>query len=116
VVTAVTSLCFVEDPVVGLREMWRVARRGVLVGLLNRRSLLYRRKAGKGGYAGARWDTPEEAAAWGRQLDPLPGDRRRGTAVFLPGGGPLARLAEPLLPGRLPWGAFLALYWEKPKR
>ena len=38
-VTAVTSLCFIADPERALREMWRVARRAVLLGLLNRRSL-----------------------------------------------------------------------------
>ena len=114
VVTAVTSLCFVADPARALAEMWRVGRRGVLVGLLNRRSLLHRRKAGKGGYAGARWDTVADALAWGGHLRPAPGATAWGATVFLPGGGPLARSLEPVIPHRLPWGAFLAVFWAKP--
>ena len=113
-VVAVTSLCFVAEPEAALAAMWRVARRGVLVGLLNRRSLLHRRKAGRGSYAGARWDTPTDAADWARRLDPAPVRMRWGTAVFFPGGGRAARLAEPLLPRKLPWGAFLAVQWAKP--
>jgi SAM-dependent methyltransferase len=113
-VTAVTSLCFVTEPERALGEMWRVARRGVLVGLLNRRSLLHRRKAGRGGYAGARWDTLAEARQWAAGLGPTPAATRWGTAVLLPGGGPLARTVERLAPRPLPWGAFLALYWVKP--
>ncbi len=113
-VTAVTSLCFVDRPEKALREMWRVARRGVLVGLLNRHSLLYARKAGRGGYAGARWDTLARAESWARDLAPPPAERRWGTAVFLPGGGSPARILEPLLPAHLPLGAFLAVLWEKP--
>jgi ubiquinone/menaquinone biosynthesis C-methylase UbiE len=53
-VTAVTSLCFITDAPGALREMWRVARRAVLLGLLNRRSLLYHQKHGRGTYRGAR--------------------------------------------------------------
>src|SRR3989344_1176617 len=43
-VTAVTSLCFITDAEQALREMWRVARRAALLGLLNHHSILYRRK------------------------------------------------------------------------
>jgi SAM-dependent methyltransferase len=110
---AVTSLCFVSDPQPGLREMWRVARCGVVVGLLNRTSLLCRRKAGRGGYAGARWDSLEAARKWGSRLDPAASLLSYGTAVILPGGSAIARLLEPMLPRRLPWGAFLALCWHK---
>ena len=111
---AVTSLCFVADPRAALAEMWRVARHGVVVGLLNRRSLLHRRKAGSGGYAGARWDTLADAQTWATGLQPAPAALRWGTAVLGPGGSRPARLLEPALPRHLPWGAFLAVYWARP--
>ncbi len=110
---AVTSLCFVQDPARALAEMWRVARRAVVLGLLNRHSLLYHRKRGRGGYAGARWDRVADVRRWAAVLSPPP-KMRWGSAVFLPGGGPAARLAERLLPARLPWGGFLAVVLEKP--
>lgn len=50
---AITSLCFIDDPVRALRERWRVTRHSLMLGLLNRHSLLHRRKHGRGGYAGA---------------------------------------------------------------
>lgn len=111
-VTAVTSLCFVAKPELALNQMWRTANRGIVVGLLNRESVLYRRKAGRGGYAGARWDTLATALEWGARLDPSPDSMRWGTAVFLPGGTITARTMERVLPRRLPWGAFLALCWS----
>ena len=54
-VVAITSLCFVSDEGRVLREMARVARRRVVLGLLNRHSLLYWQKGDdqRGGYAGA---------------------------------------------------------------
>ena len=53
------------------------------LGLLNRYSLLYRRKRDSGGYTGARWDSAREA---------------RGLEA---------------LPATLPWGGFLAFYLGK---
>lgn len=114
-VTAVTSLCFIADAMGALREMWRVARRTVLLGLLNRHSLLYRQKRDRGGYRGARWDRPEEARRWTRQLEPAPRVLIR-SAIFLPGGGALACAAEAILPGTLPWGGFLAIVLRKADR
>ncbi len=93
--------------------MWRAARIGVVAGLVNRNSLLYRRKAGWDGYAGARWDSPEAARNWGASLDPPASAVRWGTSVLLPGGSALARLLDPLPPRRLPWGSFLAVCWLK---
>lgn len=62
---AVTSLCFVEDPLQALREMWRVTQHSLALGLLNRHSLLHWEKQGQGSYAGARWDTAGEVMkAW----------------------------------------------------
>jgi len=112
-VTAVTSLCFITDTPGALREMWRVARCAVLLGLLNRHSLLHRQKRGRGAYRGARWDTAAEARHWARQLEPAPQVTMR-SAIFLPGGGAFAHAAEAVLPGTLPWGAFLAVLLRKP--
>jgi SAM-dependent methyltransferase len=111
-VTAVTSLCFITDPERALREMWRVARRAVLLGLLNRRSLLYRQKRGRGAYRGARWDTSAEARRWALALEPAPQIMSR-SAIFMPGGSAFARAAEAVLPSVLPWGAFLAVVLRK---
>lgn len=104
-----TSLCFVDDPARALAEMWRVARRGVILGLLNRQSLLYRRKAGQGGYRGARWDTVPEVREWIRKLTPQPHVITVRSAVFLLSGTRLARVLETLLPNRLRWDGFLAV-------
>ncbi|HEY9147654.1 MAG TPA: class I SAM-dependent methyltransferase, partial [Gammaproteobacteria bacterium] len=111
--SAVTSLCFVPEPQPALAEMWRVCRRGVVLGLLNRHSLLHRQKAGSGGYAGARWDTPAAVRQWAGTLQGV-GVVRMESAIFLPGGGPLARFGERLIPARLLMGSFLAVIIEKP--
>lgn len=106
---AITSLCFIADPALALQEMWRVARRGVVLGLLHRHSLLHRQKRGHGAYAGARWDDMKAVRHWS------PTTRlRHGYALFLPDGGPGARLAELLLPRALPFGGFLAVALYKP--
>jgi SAM-dependent methyltransferase len=110
---AITSLCFVADPQRALAELWRVSRHGVVLGLLNRHSLLYRQKRGSGSYAGARWDTAREARAWSARLTPAPAVIRQATAIFLPSGAALARGLESLLPATLPRGGFLALYLGK---
>ncbi|MEF8793977.1 class I SAM-dependent methyltransferase [Thiohalorhabdus sp.] len=110
-VLAVTSLCFVPEEERSLAEMLRVSRAPVVVGLLNRHSLLHRRKAGRGGYRHARWHSPGEARALAHRA--CPGCRVRvRTAIWLPGGGLLARLVEGLLSNRLPGGGFLALAIE----
>ena len=113
-VTAVTSLCFVEQPQRALAEAWRVAKRGVALGLLHRHSLLYVQKRGRGAYAGARWDTAAEVRGWTSVLAPVPRRLRAGCAVFLPSGGRAARLAEVLMPARIELGGFLAVIMEKP--
>ncbi len=113
-VAAVTSLCFVSNPVSALDAMWRVAKRGVILGLLNNTSLLYRRKHGQGAYAGARWDAIGDVQRWARVLSPAPVRLLWLTGIFLPDGSPSARLTERLLPSWLPWGGFLAVYLQKP--
>jgi SAM-dependent methyltransferase len=112
-VTAVTSLCFIADPERALRDMLRVARHAVVLGLLNRWSLLYRQKHGRGAYRGARWDAPADIRRWTQQLEPAPRITMR-SAIFLPGGGVSARTVEAVLPGVLPWGGFLAVLLRKP--
>jgi SAM-dependent methyltransferase len=113
-VTSVTSLCFIADPERALLEMWRVARRAVLLGLLNRHSLLYRQKRDRGAYRGARWDSSAEVRRWARALEPAPRIVSR-SAIFMPSGDAFARTAEAVLPSVLPWGAFLAVVLRKPE-
>ena len=110
---AVTSLCFVAQPDLALAEMWRVSRLGVVLGLLNRNSLLHMRKQGQGGYQGARWDSMREVEHWCAGLRPQP-RIRSGTCVLLPGGGWLARRAESCIPASIPWGGFLAVALLRP--
>ena len=113
-VTAVASLCFVDTPERVLAELWRVARRSLTIGLLNRDSLLYRRAVAKGEYRGARWDRFSEVeAAWLAPLRPRPCSVVRRSALHLPDGGPPARVVERLLPAPLPWGGFLAVHLRK---
>lgn len=106
-VIAVTSLCFVADEVRAVREMARVARRRVALGLLNRRSLLWLLKHGVGSYAGAHWHTEGEGHAL--LANAGLGDIRTASTVALPGGGGIARTIDPILPSSLPWGSFLAM-------
>ena len=111
--SAITSLCFVAEPEKAMLEMWRLAQRGILLGLLNRHSLLYRQKQGRGAYRGARWDTLEDVKKWAEILSPRPTELKSATAVFLPGASVAAQILERLLPASLPWGSFLAVYIKK---
>ena len=111
---AVTSLCFIDDPLPALREMWRVTRYALALGLLNRHSLLHWEKQGHGSYLGARWDTAGELMkAWMPALMPTPGEIALRSAVFLPRGSRVARWSEQWLPGRLLSGGFLAVGLRK---
>lgn len=109
-VVSIAALCFIDDEHTPLAEIVRVTRRRFAVGWLNRASLLYRQKAGRGAYVGARWHTAAEVRAL---FDDLPVRHLTiRSAVFLPGGGRLARTVEPLLPSGLPCGALLVAAGE----
>ncbi len=117
-VVSVAALCFVDGWQQALREMVRVARRRVVVGLLNRHSLLWREKGrveendgGTGGYQGAYWHSADEIRA---ALAALPlANIQVHTALFLPSASPFARSCEHCLPNRLPWGGFLVAATDK---
>jgi SAM-dependent methyltransferase len=105
---SITAFCFIQEQSQALAEMLRVTRRRFALGLLNRRSLLYRQKGragGLGGYRGAHWHTEAEVTALFGDL-PVTHLTLR-TAVFVPSGNRFARLCEEVLPNRLPWGGFL---------
>ena len=111
--SAVTSLCFIGNVKTALQEMWRVSRKGIVLGLLNRHSLLYREREQHPGYKGARWDTANDARQWAGWLSvPTTGTRIK-TAISFPGGSPFSRAMEKLVPARLPFGAFIAVYYPK---
>ncbi|MBD3609019.1 MAG: class I SAM-dependent methyltransferase [Gammaproteobacteria bacterium] len=109
--SAITSLCFVPKPEQALKEMWRVCRKGVLLGLLHHPSLLYLLKADTAGYAGARWDRYQDIQKWADNLMPPP-KIRHGYAIHLPSGNSVARLLESIMPIHTPTGGFLAVYLE----
>lgn len=111
--TAVTSLCFVTDPDKALQEMWRVSRKGVMLGLLNRNSVLYHERDRHAGYAGARWDAEQDVRNWVAKLDELPASFQTATAVQYPNGTVLSRIMEKVIPASSPRGSFLAVYLSK---
>lgn len=105
---AITSLCFIRELGQAMSEMVRMARRCIALGLLNRRSLLYWQKGrdgGGGAYRGARWHSAHEA----RRLLHEAGLHQIvvRSAIFLPGGGAVARSIECLVPANVPFGGFL---------
>lgn len=108
-VSAVTSLCFVKSPARAVQEMWRVAKSSVILGLLNRHSLLYRQKRNSSSYHGARWDSRSDVHDWLQVLSPRPHQLVYQSAIFLPGGGGLSHSIEWIIPNHLLWGGFLAV-------
>ena len=106
---SVAALCFMRDQAAALAEMFRVTRRRIVVGLLNRRSLLYLAKGRHGGeraYRGAHWHTAEEVRDLFLRM-PCEG-LQLAYGVFFPSGHLLARSAERVVPRNIPCGAFLA--------
>lgn len=111
---AITSLCFIDDPVLALQEIWRVTRGTCLIGMLNKQSLLYREKHTHGSYRQAHWITPKILRKqWIPALSPPPIQFSIRSALFLPRGKGIARWVETWVPNRLPWGGFLVLRLTK---
>lgn len=108
VVTAVTSLCFVTDQCAALREMARVARRAVVLGLLHRRSLLYLLKHDRGTYRGAHWHTRSEARALASCLDRRASRVQMESLLVWPGDPRMGRIVERIF-SAIRYGAFLAV-------
>jgi len=101
-VALITVLEFVVDPGQALAEALRVARRGVILGVLNRHSLLGQRLNRVGGpiWGVARLLTPTELIRMIREL--VPGSRFQ---IFW------RTTLWPLWPGMLPlpWGGFIGM-------
>jgi len=110
--TAITSLCFVSDPEQVLAEMWRVSRKAVILGLLNRQSLLYYMKRNSKGYQRARWDRLKNVRQWANRLTPAAKQDFR-SSIWLPGGGKFSKLIENFAPQRTAYAGFLAVVLEK---
>lgn len=113
-VLSIAALCFIDDERHAVAECVRVARRRVVVGWLNRASLLYRQKGrhgGQGAYRGARWHTACEIRALFEGL-PVRALSLR-SAVFLPSASVLARGVERVMPAALPWGAMVFAIADK---
>jgi len=105
---AITSLCFIREQEQALAEMVRVTRRRIVLGLLNRHSLLYWQKGrhgGRGAYHGARWHTARAARALLVRAYLQNIDIR--SAIYLPSGNGVARTMENVVPQSLFFGGFL---------
>jgi SAM-dependent methyltransferase len=113
-VISIAAICFAGDESAALREIVRVARRRVAIGLLNRTSVLWWAKGrggGTGAYRGARWHTVGDARS---RLAGLPvRDVRVWTGIHLPRGGAIARSVEHILPRWLPTGGFMLVVGDK---
>ena len=105
---AITSLCFIREQEQALAEMVRATRRRIVLGLLNRHSLLYWQKGrhgGRGAYHGARWHTARAARALLVRANLQ--NITVHSAIFLPSGSAVARAMETVVPQRLFCGGFL---------
>ena len=105
---AITSLCFIREQEQALAEMARVTRRRIVLGLLNRHSLLYWQKGrngGRGAYRGAYWHTARAARTLliHANLQHIV----VCSAIYLPGGGAMARTMENVMSQGLCFGGFL---------
>lgn len=108
-VALITTLEFISCPTRALRESQRVARQGVMLGVLNRHSLLgWQRKLEDGPvWEAAQFFTPQELLRLLSQVTPEPVQIAWDTTLW------------PLWPGalHLPWGGFigLAAHWQPDK-
>jgi ubiquinone/menaquinone biosynthesis C-methylase UbiE len=112
-VAAITSLCFSERPELAVQEMWRVCRKTLLLGLLNRQSWLYHQKVNRGGYRGAHWDTRTTVTSWLAHISPQPQEIVYRSCVFLSGENRIQRLFDQFIPTTMPFGAFLLVAANK---
>lgn len=113
--SAITSLCFVAEPEKAISEMLRVSRHGVILGLLNRHSVLHKQKKHSVSYQGARWDTVSEIKQWYCNINPNMKIVIK-SAVLIPSAGIIARTLETLLPDYFPYASFLAVGISNGKR
>ncbi len=110
--SAVTSLCFIQNPQQSLQEMVRVSKKGIILGLLNRFSLLYLLKRNSPGYKGARWDTPASIYQWCDESN-LNVDITIRTAIWCPLDFQACKLLESVVPDKFNYGSFIAVYLKK---
>ena len=111
----INSLCFIDDPVPAIGEMWRVSRKTLCLGLLNRRSLLFAQKHDRGGYRDARWDRVGYVRLWMNRLQLQPARTLYRSAIVFPGGDHFARWMESFWLNRLLLAGFLVVTLMKPK-
>ena len=112
-VVAITSLCFIDDPVQAIKEMWRVTNNKLILGLLNKNSLLCKQKQNKGSYLGARWDTRRDVENWLKILNIKPTSTTYSSAINIPGSNVAARVIEHMIPGHFLYGGFLTACLSK---
>ena len=101
-VALVTTLEFLPEPIQALAEALRVARRGLILGVLNRQSLLGRRSKKEGGpiWRTAQFFTPAELTALVQRA-------AAGRAVKIVWRTTLWPVWSGVLP--LPWGGFIGM-------
>jgi len=99
----ITTLEFLSDPAQALSEAVRVARKGVLLGVLNRRSVLTRkyRASGEPMWRAARFFGPAELAGLLRHAS----GRRAEALMWRTTLWPLRCVKD----SRLPWGGFIGM-------
>jgi ubiquinone/menaquinone biosynthesis C-methylase UbiE len=100
-VALITTLEFVRDPVRTVNESLRIARQGLILGVLNRHSPLGWRRRREGGvvWGAARFFTPGELTSLVRQAAGRPVQVRWRTTLW-----PLVRRPLPA-----PWGDFIGM-------
>jgi len=107
-----TSLCFVANPEQALAEMWCVSRKAVVLGLLNRHSLLYYIKRNSKGYQTARWGELKTVRKWSNHLIHTK-NLSFSYATWLHGSEKYSRQIEHIEPKQYPSAGFLALALTK---